>query len=1572
MMTVRLFLCLSCVSFLSAGRASEDVPLIRGEGTNEWVWTGRPFEVESGGLYGLSFDVVREMSGTLMSGVTGYNVDWQWPERGAGTNRFVVVMPKGTSPMKRPFRFGHYYGKGEARVGNPSLVALRAEHAECNGVVLGAGEYVRDDTYQFASAYTSFGRVAARTLESYEGQVVFNTSRWHFGGTGSVTYRHELAGLTWKDASVEVRSCYRTAGEVRVLASADGGPWTALLTVTNVSSFKADVPRTLFPAKTLRIRFASEGRTALQVDGYVLTGRTSRPLPETVGATRYVETATGRTFGESRPSIIFDDTYGELVGGTASADLWRASSGWKVGRWRKPPKARAKGLVVRTAANEAESVQLVVSPKADLEDVRIGVEGAWTDAVTVRRVAYVPVALPTDEEGARCPWPDPLPPQDAAPFPVRAGENQPFWITVRPPKGTVKGRTVATLRVEMKRSGRTETVRIPLGIEVFGFELPDETTCRTALGLSPRAIFEYQPPKDEEDRRRIFERYLKAFAEYRLSPYDPVPFDPPKCRWTSGPSKAEPEKFEPVMDWTDFDREMSRVIAKYHFNSFNLHLQGIGSGDGKRMREKPRICGFDGDEPGYQVLMGKYLGGFERHLAEKDWLDRAYVYWFDEPTVEIYPEVMKVFGTLKRHAPRLRRLLTEQPEKELAGGPNLWCPMLLNFHSPDEPARRAAGDDFWWYVCTMPKAPFATLFIDHAGIELRTWLWQTWGEKVSGILVWATTVWNCHSRYLGGRQDPWTDAMSWDESGNAWGNGDGRFFYPPKSGEDPVPTMRVAMLRDGLEDYEYFAILRGLDPTNPLLSVPKDVYGALDSFSRTPDAIEAHRLRLAREIERLTAAKVRSPEEVFANPPREAQAGVWWHWMGGQVTEEGILKDLDWFRRTGIFSATVFGMADSCTPWAKRIGGIPTGGLHPFDERWWTLFAFACREGKRRGIDIGLHNCPGYTSTGGPWIPSRLAMRELVFGVTNAMAQISTKPNARYPVFNEDSGKFELPPCAARQTDVVEIGVARGGIRVAHIPMGAFVQPADWGSVGLECDKMNPEAVDLHLDHVFGELKRHLGDDLPAAGLRHVLLDSYEAGDPNWTPRMREEFTARRGYDPLEFLPILGGYTNLYTAAEVVRFRADFDRTVKDLYRDVLFKRMSARIHAEGLEFSNEPYLGPFDSSEVAPFIDRIMTEFWYNPKGAQLYRPFHREFNTYSAPGGRRHNVVEAEAFTGRPGDCEWTEMPANLKPGADDAFLNGVNRLILHTNPLQPWGDDVKPGVTMGRWGTHFGRNQTWAECGKPFFDYLARCQALLQWGEPSGKRLKLPFKCDQLARTDGRRTIHFLVARESGAWSAGDVPSGKWYDPVTGKIGRFGCTIGKGESGFYEADGGFASASRERNGQLPPLSVAFQPKPGDRSQSDDPDIRYFSGTMTYRATFDLPASVRRIELCIPDPADQVFTVRVNGQAAGTAWCAPWRIELPVAALKERGNALEIDVVNSWRNRLIGDEREPSDCEFAKAPEPGGSYLVRYPDWFGKGIAARPSKGRRCFTTWNYFTKDSPLRPSGLISPPVLRCWQ
>ena len=750
------------------------------------------------------------------------------------------------------------------------------------------------------------------------------------------------------------------------------------------------------------------------------------------------------------------------------------------------------------------------------------------------------------------------------------------------------------------------------------------------------------------------------------------------------------------------------------------------------------------------------------------------------------------------------------------------------------------------------------------------------------------------------------------------------------------------------------------------------------------------------EAPAVSSAAAPDPKEVFDAPPPSAKTGVWWHWMGCNVTREGIVRDLDWFARVGIGSATIFGMADVCTPWAKSIPNSPTAGLVAFTPDWWRLVRFACEEAERRGIELGLHNCPGYTSTGGPWIPPRLAMRELVFNVTNAAEQIDLAAHARFPVHDPTTGRVVKPEIPSRRTDLQEIGVVNG-IRIAHVPMGSFTQPNQWEAFGLECDKMSPEAVAFHLDHVLGEMRRHLGDQV-GRGLKFVLLDSYEAGTPTWTPRMREEFRARRGYDPLPFLPVLGGF-RVASAEREAAFRADWDRTVKDLYRDVLFKVMRENLRAAGLEFACEPYEGPFDTRECAASVDRLMTEFWFDPR-LDRERPERLGWESWTGPGGLRHNVVEAEAFTGAPENCQWTETPLQIKACGDQQYARGINRFILHSAPLQPWGDEFLPGISMGRWGTHFGRTQTWAESGKGLFAYFNRCQALLQWGEPAETSLAVrpaDAPVSTRARTADGSWVVFVVNHSDRdvSFSVGlpDAARGaEWFDPVTGRTATFGADGGRVSLTLSACGSGFVVQRRAGGAEKSPSPFAPRGEigriegpwrltfPGRNGRPDDettlarlqdwttlpePRRRYFSGTATYRAAFRSPDGAERPDaLSLGDCNGQVARVIVNGVDCGTAWCPPYEVCLPEDAVRAGENELRVEFTNVWANRLVGDEQEPADCAFEKAPYPVGGYLTRFPDWFAKG-EARPSRGRECFVTWNYFTKDSPLVPSGLLGP-------
>ena len=168
--------------------------------------------------------------------------------------------------------------------------------------------------------------------------------------------------------------------------------------------------------------------------------------------------------------------------------------------------------------------------------------------------------------------------------------------------------------------------------------------------------------------------------------------------------------------------------------------------------------------------------------------------------------------------------------------------------------------------------------------------------------------------------------------------------------------------------------------------------------------------------------------------------------------------------------------------------------------------------------------------------------------------------------------------------------------------------------------------------------------------------------------------------------------------------------------------------------------------------------------------------------------------------------------------------------------------------------------------------------------------------------------------------------------------------------------------------PVKPVTFPLLQDWTTYTEPGIRYFSGTAVYKKTFDAPASQllqKQSELYLDlGIVKHIARVKLNNKDLGIVWTAPWAIKIPAGLLKLKNNLLIIEVTNVWTNRLIGDEQEPADCEFIPGHLDNGKSLKEFPDWFLKK-QPRPSKGRYCFTTWNYFTKESPLVSSGLLGP-------
>ncbi len=279
-------------------------------------------------------------------------------------------------------------------------------------------------------------------------------------------------------------------------------------------------------------------------------------------------------------------------------------------------------------------------------------------------------------------------------------------------------------------------------------------------------------------------------------------------------------------------------------------------------------------------------------------------------------------------------------------------------------------------------------------------------------------------------------------------------------------------------------------------------------------------------------------------------------------------------------------------------------------------------------------------------------------------------------------------------------------LRIGHTSTGKMNHPAPEESLGLECDKLSKKAVEVQ----FAGLMSKLLEDQAAVGAKALTMthiDSWETGSQNWTPGFREEFQRRRGYDLFPYLPTLTGRT--VESREVSeRFLWDLRRTIADMLLENYAGHMRSISHQHGLALSIEAYGGgPLEEVAYGGRADMPMSEFWTG----ELPNVWNKEMASAAHVYGRP--ILGAESFTADPAKGKWQNHPFQLKPLGDHAFTLGINRFIFHRYSMQPWVDR-KPGMTMGPWGIHYERTNTWWEQSKAWLQYLARCQYVLQKGQ------------------------------------------------------------------------------------------------------------------------------------------------------------------------------------------------------------------------------------------------------------------
>ncbi|MGQ9590500.1 MAG: glycosyl hydrolase [Planctomycetota bacterium] len=515
----------------------------------------------------------------------------------------------------------------------------------------------------------------------------------------------------------------------------------------------------------------------------------------------------------------------------------------------------------------------------------------------------------------------------------------------------------------------------------------------------------------------------------------------------------------------------------------------------------------------------------------------------------------------------------------------------------------------------------------------------------------------------------------------------------------------------------------------------------------------------------------------FADPPASARPWTYWMWTDGNLSREGITADLEAMARAGLGGAIIMevdvgvprgpvaflspewrglfrhvvseaerlglhvtlnagpGWTGSGGPWVKpessmqhivasavevsgprrldeilprpprRPAFFGDGGLPPEIEkakdefyRDVAVLAFPTPEGTYRIEDIdekALYVRAPYSSQPGvrPFLPAPADHPELPPGATIRPARIVDLSERLEP-----DGRLYWDVPEGRWTI----------LRFGRTATGANTRPAPRPGLGLECDKFDRVALEAHFDAFVGTLLREIGSKRTDVGWTFLHIDSWEMGAQNWTRAFREEFRGRRGYDPLPYLPVVTG--RAVESLEISeRFLWDLRQTAQELVVENHAEHLKRLGRREGFGLSIEPYdMNPCADMTLGAVADVPMCEFW-------LYG-FDTSFSVIEAASVAHtwgKPIVAAEAFTSVEEEA-WRAHPASMKALGDWAFSAGVNRIVFHRYQHQPWLD-LRPGMTMGPYGVHWERTQTWWDMVPAYHAYLARCQVLLRRGLP-----------------------------------------------------------------------------------------------------------------------------------------------------------------------------------------------------------------------------------------------------------------
>ena len=529
-----------------------------------------------------------------------------------------------------------------------------------------------------------------------------------------------------------------------------------------------------------------------------------------------------------------------------ASTIWTAVASEKI---RADAPARADATAQLSAArNEFEAFQVVVTGPASGVTVAAAPLKGPSSIPTPKlfREDFIDVQTPSSADGGTGRYPDALVPdvddvvgekRNAFPFDVAAGESRAVWVEFHVPPDAPPGTYQGAVTVHADGGDHA----VPVQLAVWGFGLPSTSSLKSAFTLTATAL-EKAHGVSGEALTELRQRYAQLALDHRISISN---------LWDDG-----------QRDWSHFDN----AYGPFMDGSASTQLRGA------------RITSL---QSGANLDSSSEHSDWAAHFKQRGWFDRLFQYTCDEPPITCaWSDIMNRAQNAKQADPDFRTLVTTDIDQAQQNGVldaiDLLVP-VINFVD-DRPTSdfgfTAGGDksssylpflkssprkELWLYQSCMshgcggtvdignPSAEqsyytgWPSYEIDASATRSRAMEWLSFRFGATGELYYETA-----QAYYNG--DPWTNQWAFN------GNGDGDLYYPGTTGriggttDIPVASLRMKMIREGMEDFEYLKLLSDLGGAADAQQIAQQLFPHAYQTDVSPTDLMAARALLAQKI----------------------------------------------------------------------------------------------------------------------------------------------------------------------------------------------------------------------------------------------------------------------------------------------------------------------------------------------------------------------------------------------------------------------------------------------------------------------------------------------------------------------------------------------------------------------------------------------------------------------------------------------------------------------------------------------------------------------------------------------------